>query len=68
MCADEVLELDGITYVVSGDGQTLNKMSGNGWKKIDNYWFYAENGVAAQTNMKTIGNKNYYFDYRGRMI
>lgn len=69
MAAVQDVVEDGKVYHFNSDGSYTGKSESlkNGWKRIDGYWHYYENGTQITSKLKTINGKKYYFDYEGKM-
>lgn len=54
---------------VSKKDNSTVKISGAGWHKVDNCWYYIKkDGWAAMDEMLEISGKKYYFTYNGTML
>lgn len=62
-------EKDGALWYFGKDGKLVKKVAitTDGWKQIQNGWYYVKNGVVAKNTWMDIGGYKYYFGYDGRM-
>ena len=64
---DGILALDEGNFIANGQGE-LVPVENDGWKKVDNYWYYMNDGQFYNETVAKIGTQKYCFDWAGRMI
>lgn len=55
-------------YLVNGSGVPVLLSEGDGWKLVDNNWYYVRDGYLCNSEMFEIDGYYYGFDYTGKMV